>query len=153
MSKQSQIESFWQRFLTSFNFSSQITYEAWSFGDSPEMADELLGLVLEGIKTATASAFIVYECDREPIPEVGSYSICLDGNDVPRCVIQTVAVKTVPFKEISPEDAYQEGEGDRSLAYWRRVHQDFWERELVGYPVTFSEDLLVVYEEFKVVYQ
>ena len=68
-------------------------------------------------------------------------------------MIQTIAVKTVPFKEISPEDAYQEGEGDRSLAYWRRVHQDFWERELVSYPVTFSEELLVVYEEFKVVYQ
>lgn len=115
------------------------------------MADELLGLVLEGTKTGTTSALAAYEYEQEPLPLVGSYSICLDGEGIPRCVIQTVAIKTVPFKEITAADAYKEGEGDRSLAYWRKVHQDFWERELVAYDVAFSDELLVLCEEFKVV--
>lgn len=68
-------------------------------------------------------------------------------------MIQSTAVKTVSFKEMTAADAFKEGEGDQSLGYWRRVHQAFWERELVSYPVTFSEELLVVFEEFKVVYK
>lgn len=151
MSNQQEVELFWQAFLADSGINNEKTYEAWAFGDSPEMADELLGLVLEGTKTGTTSALAAYEYEQEPLPLVGSYSICLDGKGIPRCVIQTVAIKTVPFKEITAADAYKEGEGDRSLAYWRKVHQDFWERELVAYDMPFSDELLVLYEEFKVI--
>lgn len=58
-------------------------YEAWSFGDSPRVADELLALV---------------------------------------------------------------------LAHWRQVHQDFFTRELSPYNVLFFEDMLVVCEEFELVF-
>lgn len=153
MSEQTHIERYWQSFLVNFAIGQETPYEAWAFGDSSEMADELLALVLEGTKTATAGAYAVYEYNQEPLPKVGSYSVCLDGRSEPRCVIQTVAVKVVPFKAITKEDAYKEGEGDRSLDYWRSVHQAFWERELISYSIEFSDELVVVYEEFKIVHQ
>ena len=31
--------------------------------------------------------------------------------------------------EVSEEHAYKEGEGDRSLAYWRAVHEEFFTKE------------------------
>ena len=43
---------------------------AWSFGATPEQSDELLGLVLDGTKTATSSAHADYadEGSRSPSP-------------------------------------------------------------------------------------
>ena len=38
----------------------------------------------------------------------------------------------VPFDEVSKEHAYKEGEGDRSLAYWRDVHEDFFAEEFIS---------------------
>lgn len=42
--------------------------EAWAFGATPEQADELLALVLDGIKTATASSLQDYRVSGDPLP-------------------------------------------------------------------------------------
>ncbi|WP_419160564.1 ASCH domain-containing protein [Rossellomorea sp. BNER] len=39
---------------------------------------------------------------------------------------------------------------DRSLDYWRKGHMDFFTAEL---DQSFSDDILVVWEEFKVIYK
>ncbi|MDE6674412.1 MAG: RNA-binding protein, partial [Acetatifactor sp.] len=43
-------------------------YEAWAFGDQ---ADNLAALVAAGRKTATASAYPLYELEQEPLPQAG----------------------------------------------------------------------------------
>src|SRR5690606_13881339 len=52
---------------------------AWSFGDNPALADDLLEAVLTGEKTATSSALWEYEDSGEQVPRVGELSILLDG--------------------------------------------------------------------------
>lgn len=94
---------------------------AYQFGAS---ADELAALVLAGQKTATASARDLYEPD-EPLPQVGGYDVVLNAANEPVCVTYTDAVDVQPFLDVSDDHAYREGEGDRSLAYWRQVHADF----------------------------
>ncbi len=125
--------------------------EAWAFGDSPELADELLALVLDGTKTATASALWEYEDEGEPIPEVGSLSIVLDGAGEPRALLRTTAVEVVPFDRVTAEHAHAEGEDDRSLESWRREHEKFWRRDLSG-DREFAPDMPVVCERFEVLY-
>ena len=125
-------------------------YEAWAFGCD---ADELARLVLEGKKTATASVYAVYEPEGEPLPVEGEFSVILDSGDQAVCVIRTTKVYVSPFDEVSAEHAYKEGEGDRSLAYWRKVHQEFFQEELNGVGLNFSDDMQVVCEEFEVVYK
>ncbi len=49
-------------------------------------------------------------------------------------------------------DAYKEGEGDRSLEYWRKVHIDFLTRELAEINKAFTKKTQVVCEEFELVY-
>nr|WP_245354179.1 ASCH domain-containing protein [Brachybacterium sacelli] len=100
--------------------------EAWAFGATPAHADELLTLVLEGTKTATASSLWDYEDDAEPLPAVGDLSIILDGAEAPRAVLEVTAIDIVPFDEVGAEHARAEGEDDRTLASWRRVHEHFW---------------------------
>ncbi|MGR6773976.1 ASCH domain-containing protein [Pectobacterium brasiliense] len=116
----------------------------WSFGDSPELADELLQLVLEGHKTATCSSYHAFK--NEETPQVGDYNIVLDGAGQPSCVIRTRSLTLVCYCDVTAEMAAKEGEGDKSLAFWRGGHQTFFERE-----GTFAPDMLLVFEEFELV--
>ena len=125
---------------------------AWSFGASAEHADELLRLVLDGTKTATASALWDYEADGEALPETGSLSIILDGVGHPHALIETTDVTVTPFDEVDDEHAWLEGEGDRSLTHWRDVHERFF-TEHAGHDRGFAADMPIVLERFRVVYQ
>ena len=71
-------------------------YEAWAFGGAP---DELAELVQNGIKTATASAYPLYEQEQEPLPQVGEYNVILNAKDEAVCVTKTTKVYVVPFRE------------------------------------------------------
>ena len=93
---------------------------AWQFRDSPELADELVQLVLSGSKTATCSsiASFQHEHERGEAPCVGSYNIILNGAGQPMCVIRTLRMQVIRFNEVTSELASKEGEGDLSLEYW-----------------------------------
>lgn len=123
--------------------------DAWQFGAE---ADLLAQLVLEGTKTATASAYDLYAVDNDPLPDVGSYDVVLDSKDQAVCIIQIKKVSVVPFKEVSAEHAFKEGEGDKSLSYWRQVHEEFFKPYYEEYDLTFTSESLIVLEEFEVVY-
>lgn len=73
------------------------------------------------------------------------------GNAV--CIIKTTAVNLIPFCEVGEEFAYREGEGDKSLEYWRKAHIEAFNCELKEYNKEFKEDMLVVCNEFEVVYK
>ena len=100
----------------------------FAFGDSKELADELAELVRTGMKTATCSALWSYEDEQKPLPRKGELSIVIDGGGTPVAVIEAVEVFITPFNEVSQGFAYEEGEGDRSLAYWREAHRSFFGR-------------------------
>ena len=121
---------------------------AWHFGDSSELADELVQLVLSGIKTATCSSRVSFqhEYERGEAPCVGSYNIILDGAGQPMCVIQTVRMQLIRFCDVTSELASKEGEGDLSLAYWREGHKRYFERE-----GTYSEEMELIFEEFALI--
>jgi len=135
----------WQTFSETTGIKD--TYEAWAFGCE---ADELAQLVLNGKKTATASLYYWYERENLELPKEGSYSIVLNSRDDAVCIIKTRKVSVAPFCEVSADHAWKEGEGDRSLAYWRRVHADFFQSELGAIP--FDPSMDVVCEEFTRIY-
>ncbi len=124
-------------------------YEAWMYGAEPDLLAEL---TRTGVKTATASAMVWYDRDGKSMPQAGKYSVILNSRDEAVCVIRTTRVYVIPFHQVSREHAYREGEGDRSLAYWRQVHEDFFRAELEGAGLEFSPDMLVVCEEFEMVF-
>ena len=124
-------------------------YDAWAFGDQPDL---LAHLVATGEKTATASAYPLYEIDGESLPEVGEYNIILDTNDNAVCITQTTSVTVVPFREVTAEHAWKEGEGDKSLAYWTQVHEAFFTACMEEAGLEFTPDMKVVCEEFTVVF-
>jgi uncharacterized protein YhfF len=152
---ESKVERFWRAYLETLPEGSPArdeTYEAWAFGDGPELADELGALVLTGRKTATCSALWEVEAGEETMARVGDKSVILGGRGEPLCVIETTEVAVRRFDEVDGWFAYEEGEGDRSLEYWRGAHRRFFERTLPGIGRRFSEDMPLVCERFRVIY-
>lgn len=146
-----QVTQYWGNFCALKGILPATPYSAWAYGDSPEMADELAELTRRGIKTATTSAADLYESD-EPQPYVGEYNLILDGHQQPVCITVTKVVEVVPYDVVSAEHAYHEGEGDRSLAYWRQVHQEFFKAEYASIGRQFNEKIPCICEVFEVVY-
>lgn len=144
-------EQMWQKYISLHPTDAR--YEAWVFCGGGEVGDELARLVLAGIKTATASSLIAYETEGEEPPKAGCHSVVLFDNGEAACVIQTTRVSLVPFSEVGERHAYLEGEGDRSLAYWRKVHREAFEPDYKAAGVPFDENGVCVLEEFEVVYQ
>lgn len=139
----------WHAFCAADPTLATAPHEAWAFGCEPDL---LAKLVLYGQKTATTSSYPLYALENEPLPQVGEYNIILDGNDEAICITKTTKVYRTLFKDVSARHAYLEGEGDRSLAYWRKVHQDFFTAELAEVKLNFTPELEVVCEEFDVVF-
>jgi uncharacterized protein YhfF len=113
--------------------------EQFSFGDSPELADQLAELVLAGTKRATCWA-----AGEGPKTHVGKQWVVLDGSGVPVAVIETIELTQRRFDEVDAAFAFEEGEGDRTLASWRRAHRTYFSRQ-----GTFAPDMLLWCERFR----
>jgi uncharacterized protein YhfF len=115
--------------------------ESFQFGDNPALADELAALVMAGTKTATC-----WSAADGPITEVGKFMVVKDGTGTPLAVVETLELTQRRFLEVDASFAYDEGEGDRSLEYWRAAHTRYFTRK-----GQFAEDMLLYCERFRVV--
>lgn len=116
-----------QQLWDQFTKDPNLKYSAWAFGASP---DKLLKLVLDGKKRGTASSYDSYAYYKEEFPQVEEYSVLLDSKGDAHCIIQTINITICEFREVTDGMAAIEGEGDGSLRYWKRVHQEFFEMSL-----------------------
>lgn len=123
-----------------------------SFSDIATEATELSALVFQGIKRATAPTLWAFEKTATEIPLVGGIFLVLDGQGEAVCIVKTTKVSIIPFNEITESHAFREGEGDRSLQYWRRVHIEFYERQFAQWGLAFEESMPIVFEEFERVF-
>jgi uncharacterized protein YhfF len=144
------VRAYWTGFCAESGVEPVQRYDVFAFGDSPEMADELAALVLHGPKRATAG--LLADFDDEPLPVVGVHSIVLGGQGEPVCIIRTSEVRVLPFREVDAAFAWDEGEGDRSLAYWRDAHIGFFTRMCAARGEAFSEEMATVLERFLLVW-
>lgn len=122
------------------------------FGDHAELTDELLGLVVDGPKRATAGLVAEFAAAGEPLPRVGSHWIACDSSGRPRVVLRSVELRVGPFTSVDERFAFDEGEGDRSLESWREGHRDYWTRVGASLGIEWTEAHDIVFERFEVVW-
>jgi uncharacterized protein YhfF len=150
------IEEYWQGYLETLPAYSPVRdeqYVAEAWGDSSRLANELGALIVAGTKTATCSALWDYEAEGEPLPEVGVKTVVLDGIGDPLCIVETNEVEVVPYNQVDVRFAYEEGEGDRSLRYWREAHWRFFSRTLPNINRDPTTNMPLVCERFRVIYE
>lgn len=157
MEMSSQVQQFWVQFLATAgdDASDDIAarfYETFHFDDNEVDANALVDLVLQGTKRATASLLWDYEVSHKALPKVGDLSVVTNWQGQPRCIIESTQVELVPYAEVSAAFAAIEGEGDGSLHSWLEGHWLYFSRECQRLGKTPSLQMLVVCEQFKVVY-
>jgi len=138
--------------ITAAGISLDVAVDITSFGDSADVQNRLVELVVVGTKRATAALLRSYRDEGQQIPQAGDLFVVVDGAGVGRCLCRTVRVEIKPFKDVDADFAADEGEGDRTLGYWRAVHRAFFEREGLREGFTFTEELAVVLERFELLY-
>lgn len=146
------VQNFWEEFCKSSELNPETEYQVWYFGNSSEMARWLVELVLRGDKRATATLLESAKLHPESAPIADGYSVVTDFEGNPRCVIKTTEVCYLPFDEVDAEFAFDEGEGDKSLEYWRDVHQRFFSKDAAENGVEFNEKSIIACERFKLLF-
>ncbi len=122
------------------------------FGDSPELADELIAFVTDGPKRATAGLVAAYAADGDPLPRIGAHWVACDGSGAPRVVLRTHELRIGPLDSVDAQFAWDEGEYDRSLESWLDGHRRYFRRECERIDIAFSDHLEVVFEWFSIVW-
>jgi uncharacterized protein YhfF len=155
MCADTRVEEFWTAFLQSRAGAlpaERRYYEAEAFGNTAAMADELAELVVAGIKTTTSGLLWGYEAEQLIPPAPGDFSIVLDSSGAPRCIIETIELRTIPFEEIDEQFAFEYGEGDRTLTWWREHLWDYYVAECAEDGWEPRPDMPLVCHRFRVVY-
>ncbi|GLY07673.1 MULTISPECIES: ASCH domain-containing protein [Actinoplanes] len=142
----------WEEYSRGTPHLADAEYTVERFGDSAEMADELLGLVLHGGKRATASLLADFAHDKTPLPRIGVHWIVCDGSGTPRAVLRTTELRIGPFHSVDDAFAWDEGENDRTRDGWMREHSRYWQRVRAAQGATWSESDEVLFERFQVVH-
>lgn len=121
---------------------------SWSYGEGPE-AEDLLGRVLDGSRTGTATVLAQLTSAGLDVPRVGDLSIVTDAGGEPKAVLRTTEVEVVTFDEVTAEHAAAEGGADATLESWVAEHEASFGAVLGD---DFSPASEVVLERFEIIY-
>nr|WP_298995767.1 ASCH domain-containing protein [uncultured Allomuricauda sp.] len=119
------------------------------FCDNEKDANVCSELVNKEIKRATSHSLLGLQLRKETLPKIGDLAIVTDWNGKAKTIIRTTGVKLIPYFAIREEHARMEGEGDKSLDYWKKVHWDYYTRELSEFKRLPRESMIVVFEQFE----
>lgn len=118
------------------------------FGTKGEFREELIALILKGIKQATAGTLEWdYKANNEPIETVGEKLAVIDSDGLHVATIEATRVEVVRFADVPDEFALAEGEGDLSGDDFREGHLRYWSRQ--GLTITDDTEIVLLY--FKLV--
>lgn len=117
---------------------------AFSFGDSPEMADSGARDVVDRKQVATCGAYDILSRGDAVMPQEGLVEIVLNGAGDPVCAIESWKVDIKRYDEI--DDQFARDEACADLAEWQAIHEAYFRRKRC-----FSPDMKIVRQYFRVV--
>lgn len=126
--------------------------EWFNFCDNEKEAKVCAQLTKDGIKQASSTSLWWFEKNHADLPEVGNIYVVTDWYKIAKAIVEVVKVEQVPFNKITEEYADIEGEGDKSLKYWKDTHWAYYTREMEEFDEKPTEDMLIVCEQFKTIF-
>jgi len=148
MNTETTLDAFWRRCAARHGLTGPRP-PLRAFGDSKSQQNELANLVVTGRKRATAGLALWYGYDRETAPKPGDLHIFTDGSGTPRGIIRITEIREAPFNSVDDQFAHDEGEGDRSRAYWLAEHHRFFAAELAREGLAMADTVKVMFQRFE----
>ena len=146
------VADFWAAYCSASKLSIDMPYQAWHFGDSAQLAHDLVELVLHGPKRATAALAWATEALPQTAAVPDGFSVVTEFDGTPRAVIRTTRLERRRFREVDAAFAWDEGEGDRTLDDWKLGHWTYFSRECESLGRLMSEDAEVWLERFELLF-
>jgi uncharacterized protein YhfF len=148
-----QIVQFWNTCCEALpDLAADTPYTVKTYGNTEEMADLLLALIRDGDKTGTFAVDWEFENQPETTPREGDHVIVVDGRGAPGCLYRIDSVQRLPFNQITEAHVACEGPTMRKLAPWKKMHWAYWTRVLDGTGHAPTEDMMVLVQNFSVLY-
>lgn len=145
------IRAFWEFCQNEFHhlLHQKSIPEHYYFCDNEIDANACANLVVRKIKQATAPSLWWYEKTKTPQTVAGDLAIVTDWVGNPKALIEFVKTERVSFDKINAAFARAEGEGDMTLAYWKKVHKEYYIKQMKESKVAFHPKMIIVCEYFK----
>ena len=151
--KETNLHEYWYKFQQKYPEYKHIEIPpSYYFCDNEKDADECAELVRLGIKQATTHSLVGLQINQEKLPVIGDLAIVTDWHGVPKAITKTTKVEIVKYKDITATYAFIEGEGERSLDYWKEVHWAYYTREWKEYNLEPTTDMELVCEYFETIW-
>lgn len=144
-------EAFWEDYRLARHVPQQ-GYDVCRMGSDPNMANELLALILRGPKRATACLLRDVEAGGEMMARTGGHVVVLDGHDRPHAIWRTKTVEVKPLNEVDEAFAWDEGEGARTREDWLAMHKRYFAAKAVREGFAFDDRMPAVFERFALVW-
>lgn len=122
------------------------------FCDNEKDANACAKLVKKGVKRAISPSLLGLQHRKEALPKIGDFMIITDWEGVAQSIVRTTKVTLKPFFSIDDQYARTEGEGDKSLTYWKKTHWEYYTRELASFGRVPRDSMIVVCQEFEKVF-
>ena len=146
------VEQMWARFRALNPEAPAEPPLAYHFCDNREDAQVCADLVVAGQKQATAASLAELEMAGYPVAEPGDLAIITDFSGLARAIVRTTSVEIRRFGDVDAQFAWDEGEGDRSLEWWRDAHLAYYQRVLAETDVPVDDDLMIACERFETIF-
>ncbi len=98
-------------------------------GSPGEMRSRLNALVMAGQKVACFGLMEEYEEENEALEHVGEHLALIDDVGARIATVEVTEVRRLQMGQVTWAEAEAEGEGFRTVADWRRGHEEFWNGE------------------------
>jgi len=122
------------------------------FRDNESDANKCVELVKKGVKKATSNSLLGLQYRKETLPKIGDFIVVTNWEGQAQCIVRLTRVSFKPYFNIDHDFARLEGEGDRSLDYWKRVHWNHYIKELEPFGRVPRESMIIVCQEFEKVF-
>ncbi|SJL83771.1 ASCH domain-containing protein [Vibrio palustris] len=148
-------EQYLQYYLSTLSADTAQKYQSFSAGyfcADEYNANVCADLIARGEKRASCSLEYWYSHADESRPQVGDLHVVTNWNGTPVCIVEIISVSTCLYCDVTAEFAAEEGEGDKSLEWWREAHWAFFSQECEELGIQPSQEMSLVLEHFNVVY-
>jgi uncharacterized protein YhfF len=126
---QTAVDAMWASYVADSGYDGPLV-TAFAFGDSAELVQ-------------------AFAAQNQPLPRAGDRCLVLGGDGRPLAIVRTTDVRVGPLWSVDDRFAWDEGEGDRTRAWWLDAHTRFFNRQCTAMGLTFFDDIGVVFERFE----
>ncbi len=144
-------DAFWGR-VKDINSDVGDDYRVRRASGDPKFAPIIMDLILTEKKCGLFGLKHLQDRQPEQVPVMGGVMVLVDFDGTPRGAVQTVKITPVPYKDINDEHLAVEGPGARQIDVWQKIHWPYWTQMLEPFGLEPSEDMIVVVEQFKLIY-